>query len=136
MPSGRSAARRWSTAPTASSAAFRNLTRDAAEDQTRRYEALCAHYDMRPTRNNAGIAHENGSIEAPHRHLKDALAQALLLRGHRDFPDLAAWRGLRRCRRRPRQCRPPPPRRGRAAPSCVSACKKGSVAASVLVGRW
>ena len=28
------------------SAAFRNLDRDAAEDQTRRYEALCAHYSM------------------------------------------------------------------------------------------
>jgi hypothetical protein len=43
---------------------------------------------------NAGIAHENGSIEAPHCHLKDALGQALLLRGHRDFPDLAAWRAF------------------------------------------
>jgi hypothetical protein len=49
---------------------------------------------MRPTRNNAGIAHENGSIEAPHRHLKVALGQALLLRGHRDFADLAAWRAF------------------------------------------
>lgn len=28
------------------SAAFRNLDQDAAEDQTRRYEALCAHYGM------------------------------------------------------------------------------------------
>ena len=35
------------------SAAFRNLDRDAAEDQTRRYEALCAHDGMQPTRNNA-----------------------------------------------------------------------------------
>src|SRR5438309_8189949 len=34
------------------SAAFRNLDRDAREDQTRRYEALCAHYRMEPTRNN------------------------------------------------------------------------------------
>ena len=74
------------------SAAFRNLTRDAVEDQTRRYQALCSHYGMHPTRNNTGIAHENGSIEAPHRHLKDALGQALLLRGHLDFPDLPAWR--------------------------------------------
>ena len=31
------------------SAAFRNLDQDAAEDQTRRYEALCAHYGMQPT---------------------------------------------------------------------------------------
>ena len=30
------------------------------------YEELCAHYAMRPTRNNAGIAHENGVIESAH----------------------------------------------------------------------
>jgi len=76
------------------SAKFRNLPRDAAQDQTRRYEALCAHYAMRPTRDTAGVAHENGAIERPHRHLKDALAQALLLRGHHDFADLPAWRAF------------------------------------------
>ena len=32
------------------SAAFRNLERDAAEDLTQRYEALCVHYGMTPTR--------------------------------------------------------------------------------------
>jgi len=74
------------------SAAFRNLDRDAEADLTRRYEALCAHYGMTPTRNNPGIAHENGAIESPHRHLKAALADALLLRGSRDFDDLEAWR--------------------------------------------
>jgi transposase len=26
----------------------------------------CAHYRMTPTRNNAGLAHENGAIESPH----------------------------------------------------------------------
>jgi hypothetical protein len=74
------------------SAAFRNLERDALEDQTRRYEALCAHYGMKPTRNNTGVAHENGTIEASHAHLKAALDQALLLRGSREFPELAAYR--------------------------------------------
>jgi hypothetical protein len=74
------------------SAAFRNLDRDAAEDQTRRYEALCAHYGMAPTRNNRGVAHENGSIEGPHGHLKRALQQALLLRGSGDFADLDDYR--------------------------------------------
>ena len=57
-----------------------------------RYEALCAHYGMTPTRNNPGVAHENGAIEASHGHLKTALDQALLLRGSRDFADLAAYR--------------------------------------------
>ena len=74
------------------SAAFRNLERDAVEDLTRRYEALCAHYGMTPTRNNPGVAHENGSIEGPHAHLKVALQQALLLRGSGDFADLDAYR--------------------------------------------
>jgi hypothetical protein len=48
------------------SAAFGNLEHDATEDLTWRYEALCAHYDMTPTRNNTGVANENGSIEGPH----------------------------------------------------------------------
>jgi len=74
------------------SAAFRNLNRDAVEDQTRRYEALCTHYDMTATRNNVGIAHENGAIEASHGHLKQALEQALLLRGSTDFADLPLYR--------------------------------------------
>ena len=74
------------------SAAFRNLEPAAADDQTRRYEALCAHYAMQPTRNNRGVAHENGSIEASHGHLKAALAQALLLRGTADFNELADYR--------------------------------------------
>src|SRR5450631_1497246 len=45
------------------SAAFRNLDRDAQQDLTRRYQDLMRHYDMTPTRNNLGVAHENGSIE-------------------------------------------------------------------------
>src|SRR5215475_13785207 len=74
------------------SAAFRNLDEDTRQDQTRRYEALCAHYRMEPTRNNRGLAHENGSIESPHGHLKQAIEDALLLRGSRDFDDLQAYR--------------------------------------------
>jgi len=74
------------------SAAFRNLDRDAQEDLTQRYQGLMRHYDMTPSRNNPGIAHENGSIESPHGHLKKALEDALLLRGSRDFDDLDAYR--------------------------------------------
>jgi hypothetical protein len=44
------------------------------------------------SRNNAGEAHENGSVESHNRHLKVALDQALILRGSRDFADLADWR--------------------------------------------
>ena len=74
------------------SAAFRNLDREAQEDLTRRYEELCAHYGMTPSRNNRGVAHENGSIESAHGHLKNVLRDELLLRGSRDFADLAAYR--------------------------------------------
>ena len=74
------------------SAAFRNLDRDTQEDLTQRYQALMRHYDMTPSRNNLGVAHENGSIEGPHGHLKRTLEDALLLRGSRDFADLDAYR--------------------------------------------
>jgi hypothetical protein len=74
------------------SAAFRNLDADARADLTTRYDALCEHYGMAPTRNNRGVAHENGSIESSHGHLKAAVLDALLLRGSRDFDDLAAYR--------------------------------------------
>jgi hypothetical protein len=47
---------------------------------------------MTPTRNNTGVAHENGAIESPHGHLKKALEDALLLRGSRDFTDLPGYR--------------------------------------------
>ena len=76
------------------SAAFRNLDRDAQEDLTQRYQGLMRHYEMKPTRNNPGVAHENGSIESPHGHLKRALEDALLLRGARDFDSLEAYRAF------------------------------------------
>ena len=50
------------------SAAFCNLDREAQEDLTRRYQELCVHYGMTPSRNNRGVAHENGSIESAHPH--------------------------------------------------------------------
>ena len=74
------------------SAAFRNLAKDAREDLTRRYDALCAHYGMDPTRNNRGVAHENGAIESAHGHLKKAVKDALPMRGTSGFDDLAGYR--------------------------------------------
>jgi transposase InsO family protein len=76
------------------SAAFRNLDPQACTDLTRRYEEFCRHYGMTPSRNNTGIAHENGAIEGPHGHLKRAIQDALLMRGSADFADLAAYRGF------------------------------------------
>ena len=74
------------------SAAYRNLKAEAAADVTRRYDAFCAHYGMLASRNNPGEAHENGAVEAHNNHLKTALDQALILRGSRDFAELADWR--------------------------------------------
>ena len=67
------------------SAAFGNLKQDARKDMRKRYETLIRDYGMEPTRNNRGKAHENGSIESRHGHLKSRIEQALLLRGSRDF---------------------------------------------------
>jgi hypothetical protein len=74
------------------SAAFKNLTEE--QDFTVRYTALLDHYGMAGTRNNRGVSNENGSVESSHRYLKEAMEQALLLRGHRDFEDRAAYEGF------------------------------------------
>ena len=106
------------------SAAFRNLAVEVEEDWTARYDALCGHYGMIASRNNRGIAHENGTIEAAHGHLKGVVEDALLLRGSRDFDTIADYRrfvdeliGRRNSRSRKRidaeraVLRPLPPRR-------------------------
>lgn len=72
------------------SAAFDNLAE--REELTRRYADLCKHYGLAPGRNNLGQSHENGSIEARQGSLENAIEQALLLRGHRDFDGLTDYR--------------------------------------------
>ena len=57
------------------SAAYVNATEK--QRLTESYEKLCQHYNMRPTRNNLGISHENGAIEAPHGSLKRRIEQRL-----------------------------------------------------------
>ena len=52
---------------------------------TRRYQALLAHYRMDGRRIQASQPHENGDIEQRHHRIKEAVDQALLLRGSRDF---------------------------------------------------
>lgn len=76
------------------SAGFRNRRTDDAEDMTERYRLLCRHYGMKPSRNNRGIAHENGAIESAHGHLKREIADALALRGSADFADVTAYRAF------------------------------------------
>src|SRR3989442_795905 len=57
------------------SAANRNLS--SRDDEAVHYAEFCRHYGMEPTRNNAGVSHENGSVEASHGHLKTGLDEAL-----------------------------------------------------------
>jgi len=68
------------------SAAFRNHTEETL--LTERYQKLCLYYKVVATRNNKGIAHENGAIESAHGHLKRKIDQQLMLRGSRDFNHL------------------------------------------------
>lgn len=58
---------------------------------TERYGALCHHYQMQSSRNNTGVAHENGAIESPHGYFKRRLVQQLYLRGSFDFDSLAEY---------------------------------------------
>jgi len=73
------------------SASFKNISKDAKEDSTRRYDELFHHYGLIPTRNNRGKGHENGGVESPHGHLKNRIRQALLLRGSTDFESVTAY---------------------------------------------
>jgi transposase InsO family protein len=74
------------------SAAYRNLT--DREDEAKGYAEFCKHYGLEPTRNNPGAAHENGSVEAAHGHLKRTIREALELRGSNDFADPAAYQAF------------------------------------------
>jgi hypothetical protein len=88
------------------SAAYKNLSADEQADLTERYEGLCRHYGMSPTRNNRGVSHENGAVESPHGHLKRRIAQGLLLRGSAEFDSIEAYRAWldERVRRFNRRC--------------------------------
>jgi hypothetical protein len=72
----------------------RNRDGSYAGDYTSRYRELCAQLGVIATRNNPGVAHENGAIEGPHRHWKRRLEQQLIQRGCRDFDSEAEYRQL------------------------------------------
>jgi len=69
----------------------RLLRKEEREDWTGRYQALMRHYGMQPTWNNQGVAHENGDVEQAHHRFKEAVDQALRVRGSRDFATRAAY---------------------------------------------
>jgi hypothetical protein len=76
------------------SAATHELKLTSGRALTVRFRAVLDHYRMRSSRISPGRAHENGVAEQAHRRLKSLVAQALLVRGHAAFADLAAYEGF------------------------------------------
>jgi len=61
------------------------------EKFNRNYQALLRHYEIAPERTNAHSANENGDAETSHRHFKQAVAQALMLRDSKDFYSISDY---------------------------------------------
>ncbi len=68
------------------SAAVNNLSRP--REFTARYQSLERHYGFEAVKTQPNRPNENGDVEQSHHRFKRALAQALMLRGHKDFPDI------------------------------------------------
>ena len=70
------------------------------------HEELCVHYGMTPSRNNRGVAHENGSIESSHGTREQATSCCCVVcatsrpRRHRCFIDEVIGRRNARNRKR------------------------------------
>lgn len=64
---------------------------ESPEEFTRRYQGLLTHYGLEGIKGQAGKGNENGDVEQRHRRFKEALEQALLLRGSRDFQSRAHY---------------------------------------------
>ncbi len=73
------------------SAAIHPLDAEGRAEAKKRYSVLMGHYGLEPTTNNVGVAHENGDVEQSHFRFKDAVDQALRVRGSREFADRPAY---------------------------------------------
>ena len=76
------------------SAATHEVKRSRGRALNDNYAALLDHYGLRSTRINRGQSHENGVAEQAHYRLKDAIDQALILRGSRDFDTADDYAGF------------------------------------------
>ena len=61
-----------------------------------RFKAVLEHYGTRSTRIKPGKSNENGGVEQRHSRTKSAIAQALVLRGSRDFASVDAYEAFAR----------------------------------------
>ncbi|MFN7955441.1 MAG: IS21 family transposase [bacterium] len=73
------------------SAATHDLKHEGGRVLNERFASVLDHYGIESTRIRPGESNENGVVEQTNRRLKDALRQALVIRGSRDFVDLAAY---------------------------------------------
>ena len=75
------------------SAAVRQLA-GGGEAFTLRYEALLSHYGISGEKTQPASPQENGDCEQSHHRLKQAIDQALMLRGSRDFDSREEYEGF------------------------------------------
>jgi hypothetical protein len=78
------------------SAATHELKETGGRALTTRWKAVLDHYDMKSTRIFPGNSNENGGVEQRHNRTKSAIAQALVLRGSRDFESGAEYEAFAR----------------------------------------
>ncbi len=76
------------------SAATRELKRSGGRALTTRFKAVLDHYRLDSTRIRPGEAHENGVAEKGNDLVKQALEQALILRGSRDFDSVVQYQAF------------------------------------------
>lgn len=73
------------------SAATHELKKSGGRQLTARFRGVLDHYGVDSTRIRPGQPHENGVVEKGHDLVKSAVAQALLIRGSRDFASAAEY---------------------------------------------
>src|ERR1700738_61382 len=73
------------------SAAIRPLDAEGRAEAKERYSVVMRHYGLEATTNNLGVAHKNGDVEQSHFRFKEAVDQALRVRGSREFADRATY---------------------------------------------
>ena len=73
------------------SAATHELKKSGGRKLTQRFGSVLDHYGLSSTRIRPGKANENGVVEKGHDLVKSAVAQALVLRGSREFASVSAY---------------------------------------------
>jgi len=73
------------------SAATHELKKSGGRALNARWRGVLEHYDLRATRISPGESNENGVAEKSNYDVKNAIAQALVLRGSQDFESVEAY---------------------------------------------